>query len=207
MKWRELVPFPSPLDDPRSVLAVKGPLSPCVPVPPALQRCTELKALASLAGVFFYEVRHRLIAVEIGKDRINDAPLLLSAPSLTASKRPNRRYCPSKHVCCVFHGFKHLPPIGPLAASPVNDNILYHSLDRPRAPSMAGSDYQPTKRKTAYQKIAIRDRNIRGQSQNSLKITQAVFFLLAKASHKYTIPSRRYHKVLPGSMFLFIRRP
>ena len=26
MKWRELVPFPSPLDDPRSVLAVKGPL-------------------------------------------------------------------------------------------------------------------------------------------------------------------------------------
>ena len=55
MKWRELVPFPSPLDDPRSVLAVKGPLSPCVPVPPALQRCTELKALASLAGVFFYD--------------------------------------------------------------------------------------------------------------------------------------------------------
>ena len=26
MKWRELDPFPSPLDDPRSVLAVKGPL-------------------------------------------------------------------------------------------------------------------------------------------------------------------------------------
>ena len=63
-----------------------------------------------LAGVFFYEVRHRLIAVEIVKDRINDAPLLLSARSLTASKRPNRRYCPSKHVCCVFHGFKHLAP-------------------------------------------------------------------------------------------------
>ena len=26
MKWRELIPFPSPLNDPRSVLAVKGPL-------------------------------------------------------------------------------------------------------------------------------------------------------------------------------------
>ena len=64
----------------------------------------------SAAGVFFYVVRQRLIAVEIGKDRINEAPLLLSVPSLTASKRPNRRYCPSKHVCCVFHGFKHLAP-------------------------------------------------------------------------------------------------
>ena len=89
----------------------------------------------------------------------------------------------------------------------MHDKGYYHSLDRPRAPSMAGSDYQPTKRKTACQKIEIRDRNIRGQSQNSLKITQAVFFLLIKASHKYTIPSHRYHKVLPGSMFLFIRRP
>ena len=113
----ELLPIKSPLNDPRSVLAVKGPLSPCVPDPPALRRCTELKAVASLAGVFFYEVRHRrALRLTIGKDRIRDAPLLLSAPSLTASKRPNRRYCPSKHVCCVFHGFKHLPPIGPLAA-------------------------------------------------------------------------------------------
>ena len=49
-----------------------------------------------------------------------------------------------------------LPPIGPFAASPMNDNFLYHSLDRPRAPSMAGSDYQPTKRKTACDTIDLR---------------------------------------------------
>ena len=28
-----------------------------------------------------------------------------------------------------------------------------------------------------------------------------------KASRKYPTPSRRFHKVLPGSVFLFIRRP
>ena len=102
----------------------------CVPVPPARQRCTELKALGATQQRGSFSMRCVIGSLRLRLARI--ASMMRRSCSLRRRSRPPSAQTAdtarlSMSAAC-FMDSSTLPPIGPLAASPVNDNILYHSL-------------------------------------------------------------------------------